>query len=112
VLNHDNKETTMITPAKPKQLSYLRGLAAKTGTSFTHPKTSTEASAEIKRLLGLNASKRRRVQDTDFTGDTRATAYGTAQQPGEAYGYGSTASWQRPLRVDIITNPPVAKTSC
>ena len=36
-------------PSK-KQLSYLRLLALKTGVSFTHPKTRSEASREIKRL--------------------------------------------------------------
>jgi hypothetical protein len=98
VLNHDEKEITMTgKPATPKQLSYIRKLANDTGTSFTPPRTSSAASREIERLKSI-ASKSR-VQDTDFaTPDHRQAPYGTAQQDGEVYGYGSTASWQRPLR--------------
>jgi len=36
-----------------KQQSYLRSLAERTGTTFTSPKTRRDASAEIKRLKGL-----------------------------------------------------------
>jgi hypothetical protein len=80
-----------------RQLLYLRSLANRTGTTFTNPSTRRQASAEIERLRGL--SSRRRVQDIDFTEDPeRRPAYATGQQPGEVYGYGSSASWQRPLR--------------
>jgi hypothetical protein len=37
-------------PASSRQLSYLRRLADQTGHTFTYPKTSREASAEIDRL--------------------------------------------------------------
>jgi hypothetical protein len=81
----------------PRQLRYLRSLAIESGTTFTNPSTSRQASAEIDRLRGL--SSRPRVQDTDFAEDPeRRPAYATGQQPGEVYGYGSSASWQRPLR--------------
>ncbi len=80
-----------------RQLRYLRSLAIESGTTFTNPSTSRQASAEIDRLRGL--SSRPRVQDTDFAEDReRRPAYATGQQPGEVYGYGSSASWQRPLR--------------
>jgi hypothetical protein len=81
----------------PRQLRYLRALANRTGTTFTSPSTRREASAEIDRLRNL--SSRPRVQDTDFAETTdRHVVYATGQQPGEAYGYGSSASWQRPFR--------------
>jgi hypothetical protein len=98
VPNHDHKETLMSNNAPtPRQLRYLRFLANRSGTTFTNPSTRRQASAEIDRLRGL--SSRRRVQDTDFAEDPeRRLVYATGQQPGEAYGYGSSASWQRPLR--------------
>ncbi len=83
-------------PPTPRQLRYLRSLANRSGTTFTNPSSRRQASAEIDRLRGL--SSRPRVQDTDFAEDPeRRAGYATGQQPGEVYGYGSSASWQRPL---------------
>ena len=85
----------------PRQLRYLRSLARRTGTTFAQPKTRAQASDEIKKLRTLTS--RGRVQDTDFHDPPeRGSAYGTAPQPGEIYGYGASASWQRPLRKAIF----------
>ncbi len=84
-------------PPTARQLRYLRSLANHSGTTFTNPSSRREASAEIDRLRAMGS--RPRVQDTDFAEDPeRRAGYATAQQPGEVYGYGSNASWQRPPR--------------
>ena len=44
----------------PAQLRYLRGLAAATGTTFSPPRTSAQASREIARLKALPADSRSR----------------------------------------------------
>jgi hypothetical protein len=81
----------------PKQLTYLRRLADATGTTFTPPRTTVEASREIDRLKnrprqarGEFARERRAVSD-DLThrGDAAAV------RPDEVEGYGSTARWSR-----------------
>jgi len=80
----------------PKQLAYLKSLAAKTATTFAYPTNSREASAEIKRLQGLPASgagervrELRGVQRdlAERPGDT------TAIRPHDVRGYGSSARW-------------------
>ncbi|MGC9220928.1 MAG: hypothetical protein ACP5H2_06185 [Solirubrobacteraceae bacterium] len=87
-------------PPSARQLSYLRSLACRTGTSFTHPQTRAQASREIHRL--------KQIADTGFTfaelqaenqarelhGDPPLT-YGTAVREHEIDGYGSTATWSR-----------------
>ena len=76
-----------------KQQAYLRSLAQKTGTSFTPPKTRSEASREIDRLKALTASPRherqadrKAVQQAPRGGDTRV-------RDTEVEGYASTATW-------------------
>ena len=80
----------------PKQLAYLKSLAAKTATTFAYPSNSRQASAEIKRLQGLPASgggervrELRGVQHdlAELPGDT------TAIRPRDVRGYGSSARW-------------------
>ncbi|MCW3033348.1 MAG: hypothetical protein JWM60_1693 [Solirubrobacterales bacterium] len=44
-------------PATAKQLSYLRVLAQRTGTTFTPPASSRHASREIERMRGLKAER-------------------------------------------------------
>jgi hypothetical protein len=39
-----------------RQINYLKALAAKTGTSFTYPHSSSEASTEIKRLKSITTT--------------------------------------------------------
>ena len=49
---------TTVKPATAKQLRYLRALAQKTGTTFTPPATSREASREITRMRSLTPTRR------------------------------------------------------
>ncbi len=79
-----------------KQLRYLRDLAQVTGTTFTPPKTSTEASREIARLkarpiscLTDRARERRQVQDDLARGRHDAVRH----RANETDGHGSTARW-------------------
>lgn len=81
----------------PKQLSYLRVLAERTGTTFTPSTTKAEASAEIKRLQGRPSSSRsdrvreRRAVSADMAGRGDAARV----RDDEVTGYGSSARWAR-----------------
>lgn len=80
---------------KPKQIKYLEDLAIRTGTSFTWPKTSGQASAEIDRLLALPASSK-----ADRWRETRQVSEDLARNSGDAAavradeigGYGAAAT--------------------
>src|SRR3984885_5396903 len=85
-------------PSKPtsRQLNYLRILANRTGQTFTNPKTSAEASAEIKRLKSARPSsrvevriERKQIADQIATGPDDATRV----RDSEIAGHGSTATW-------------------
>jgi hypothetical protein len=84
----------------PRQLNYLRGLAAKTGTSFTYPHTFAQADAEIKRLKAIKATGftfaelKAENQARDLHGDPPVT-YGTAPADDEIVGYGASATWSQ-----------------
>ena len=94
------KPTTSAGSAKPpptaKQLAYLRSLANRSGTTFTYPRTSSQASAEIKRLQRLGQSSQ-----ADRTREQRAVQRDLAERPDDASqvrrdevsGYGSSARW-------------------
>jgi hypothetical protein len=94
------KPTRTAGSAKPaptrKQLAYLRSLANRTATTFTYPRTSAQASAEIKRLQGLGQSSQ-----ADRTREQRAVQRDLAERPTDATrigrdevsGYGSSARW-------------------
>ncbi len=79
-----------------KQLAYLRGLAEQTGTTFTYPATSAQASAEIKRLKATQRSR-----PGDAKREQRAVQRDLANRPDDATairdpdvrGYGSNARW-------------------
>ena len=83
-------------PPTPKQLAYLRSLANRSGTTFTYPRTSSQASAEIKRLQRLGQSSQ-----ADLTREQRAVQRDLAERPDDASqvrrdelsGYGSGARW-------------------
>ncbi len=76
-----------------KQQAYLRSLAQKTGTSFTPPKTRSEASREIDRLKALSSSPRHE-HHTDRQAIGQAPRGGAARvRETEVEGYGSTATW-------------------
>lgn len=79
-----------------RQLSYLKGMAMKTGQSFAYPRTFAEASAAIKRLEGAKSSSRaERRQETRQVRRDMAERRGDAARvgPGETRGWGSSASW-------------------
>jgi hypothetical protein len=77
-----------------KQLYYLRSLALQTGTSFTPPATSRDASREIKRLRERRSCEPC-LRCAPSAPELELT-YGTAPAEGEIAGYGSTATWATP----------------
>jgi hypothetical protein len=84
-----------------KQLRYLRVLAEQTGTTFTPPTSSTEASREIDRLAAL---KRERGTHRELPDSTEQCVYATAPEPDETSGWGSSATWRS-------SSPPRAATA-
>lgn len=93
-----------------RQLQFLRSLAEQTGTSFTPPKTRSQASREIKRLLALKEAGH--VELAVNPSDVQAKpvendlVYATGVQPGEVFGFGSAASWRKPAPDETV--PPSA----
>ncbi len=90
-----------MTPKPPtsRQLSYLRALAQRTGRTFVSPRTSGQASREIRRLSAVKAS-------TDIELYLERVDVATEQAAREAncdvpinirevQGYGSSATWSR-----------------
>ncbi|MBV8218733.1 MAG: DUF3072 domain-containing protein [Solirubrobacterales bacterium] len=85
-------------PPTPKQLAYLRALAERTGQTFTTPRTSQEASAEIRRLKAAAAESQieRKIERGEI-----AEAIGTGAQDSvrvtreEISGHGSSATWSQ-----------------
>ena len=98
--------------ATSRQLQFLRSLAEQTGTSFTPPKTRTQASSEIKRLLALKESGHIepaiRPSDVEPKPVDNGIVYGTGVQPGEVFGFGSTASWRKAAPDEAVPPPVVA----
>ncbi len=90
--------TTQRSPMKPtsRQLRYLRVLAEQTGTTFTTPHSTSEASRLIKELQQRKPTPRTDVQrERREISDDMATRRGDAAQvtPDELSGHGSTATW-------------------
>lgn len=85
-------------PPTPKQLAYLRALAERTGQTFATPRTSRDASAEIRRLKATPAESHleRRIERDEI-----ADAIGTGSQDSvrvtrnEVTGYSSSATWSQ-----------------
>jgi len=85
-------------PPTSKQLAYLRALAERTGQTFVTPRTSRDASAEIRRLKASPAESRleRRIERDEID-----DAIGTGAQDSvrvnrsEVTGYGSSATWRQ-----------------
>jgi hypothetical protein len=83
-------------PPTPKQINYLRDLALGRGQSFGYPKTSGEASREIKRLLKVkrtNSADRRR-EARAISADIATPGDAARVRDHELSGYGSTAAWR------------------
>lgn len=84
-------------PATPRQLRYLRVLADRTGTTFANPKTSDEASREIRRLERLRSLTRstRRHERRDLDADRERLKPSSTVGMDEIAGYGSKATWAK-----------------
>jgi hypothetical protein len=84
-------------PPSPKQLNYLKALAARTGQTFTWPKSSRQASLEIARLK--HAHRSTPAEKTVERSDDRAAREASEDAFGihgfEVVGYGSSASWRQ-----------------
>jgi hypothetical protein len=98
------------TPSKPtsRQLAYLKSLADRTGQTFTYPKTSRQASAEINRLKHTKPSSRtERYVERKLIADQIATGPIDAARvrDDEIHGYGSSATWAQNREQEP---PPVA----
>ena len=83
-------------PPTAKQLVYLRALAERAGQTFATPRTSKDASAEIRRLKaaptdsGLEAKiERKEMADAIAEGPQD----GARVTPNEITGYGSNCRW-------------------
>jgi hypothetical protein len=85
----------------PRQLRYLRALAEQTGTTFTQPTSSAEASREIDRLATL---KRERGAHRELPDSTEQCVYATAPAPDETSGWESSGMWRS-------SSPPRAATT-
>ena len=82
----------------PKQLGYLRRLAASRGQTFRYPQTRAEASAEIKRLKAGRPDSRleRAIERAEGERHVRREQFDAAAvRADELEGYGSTARWAR-----------------
>ena len=80
----------------PRQLSYLRSLAERTGQTFTYPSTAAEAGREIDRLKAVRPESRaeRRIERKQIA-DQLATgpADSARVREDEISGRGSSATW-------------------
>lgn len=85
------------TPPSAKQLAYLRALATRAGQTFTHPKTSRDASREIRRLKAIRASTpvEIAIERDDHASEHAARERSTLVpiRASEVRGYGSSATW-------------------
>ena len=85
-------------PPTSKQLAYLRALAERTGQTFAMPRTSRDASVEIRRLKAAPAESQleRRIEHDEIT-----DAISTGSQDSvrvtrtEVTGYGASATWSQ-----------------
>ena len=83
-------------PASAKQQRYLRQLAQRTRTTFAPPRTSAQASAEIRRLQRIANAHRgeRAADDREVARELQTRTDDATRVHGhETTGHGSTASW-------------------
>jgi hypothetical protein len=103
-----HKEPQMATTPRrptPRQLSYLKSLAERTGQTFTYPATSRDASREIARLKNARPSTRteRRVERKLIADQIAAGPDDAARvRDDEISGHGSSATWTQ----NRPQNPP------
>jgi hypothetical protein len=96
--DHHHPDEQKLKPATAKQQRYLRVLARRTRTTFTPPRTSSQASAEIRRLQQLaDASRTERQLDDRHVSRELHTGASTAARIREdettTTGFGATARW-------------------
>jgi hypothetical protein len=80
----------------PKQLAYLRALANRTGQTFAYPRTTQQASREIRRLKNAQPSPRiERAIERKHIADAIAAGPQDASRirEDEIEGYGSNCRW-------------------
>ena len=86
-------------PPTARQLTYLKGLANRTGQTFTYPKTSREASREIQRLKTVRPTSRIELElerlDVAAEQAARDANCDVPVDLSEIEGYGSNATWRR-----------------
>ena len=85
-------------PPTTRQLAYLRALAERTGQTFARPRTSQEASAEIRRLKTAPAETQldRRIERDEIADAISTGAEDSVRvQRSEVTGYGSSATWRQ-----------------
>lgn len=87
-------------PPSPRQLTYLKALAKRTGQTFTYPHTSAEASAQIRRLkavktIGFTFAELEAEQAARQANDDVPVMLGASIRPHEIAGWNSTATWSR-----------------
>jgi hypothetical protein len=85
-------------PPTTKQLAYLRTLAERTGRTFVTPKSSREASIEIRKLKAAEPDTRveRRIERHEVADAIAAgLADGARVLSHEVEGFGSTATWSQ-----------------
>ncbi len=80
----------------PKQLRYLKSLAAQRGESFPYPSTAAQASAEIDRLKARRRGSyvERRVEREQVSRDMAARGGAATVRDFEVEGYGASARWK------------------
>jgi hypothetical protein len=91
----DQEASMSPTPPSPRQLSYLKALADRTGQTFRWPHSSAAASREINRLKRTRPSTNLERAIERF-GDTRSieAAQDAVEVHGfEVVGYGSNCRW-------------------
>ena len=85
-------------PPTAKQLAYLRALAERAGQTFAVPRTSRDASAEIRRLKAAPAesSVERRIERDAIADAIAAGPPDSARVTrSEVVGFGSSATWSQ-----------------
>lgn len=86
-------------PPSARQLNYLKALAIRTGQTFTYPRTSSDASGEIRRLKAVRPSSHIELElerlELSAEQAAREANCDVPVDLSETEGYGSTATWSR-----------------
>lgn len=91
-----HRRRTVANKPTPRQLSYLRSLAERTGQTFTYPHTAAEASREIDRLKHVRPEScaERRIERKDIAEQIATGPADSARvREDEISGRGSNCQW-------------------